>query len=464
MRRRVMITLTAVVAVLAAACGMGSDVAGSPSVLPTAGNSSRETNAGSWEFPSCDDAPSFTAPADSYGDEPIYVANEMPVEAVQAWAAQQPGYQGLWIDRDHNGWITVAFSEEAELRQSDIERVFPGAGVVAVAVAHDVSELEDLRSRIHADMSAMLGDSYASWVAESKGVVGLSVGVLTDEIREELTARYSGLPLCVDGRDPATVPAPGPQLQSADGWRLLVDKPFVGQPYRTGIAFDDESLTGLWKTIGLDSPIPEVDFQTDVVIWFGAVFGSSCPDIRLDDVIVAGSTVHAVIVLPEPPAACTADANPHAFVVALERARLPKGPFNLQLDEDGPPLGAPEERTIVDVDLSLPGSVANPDQTGPDPNLPEPHVIESGGFIEPGFPQPYRLYVHCGIQWLGELNGVNWHTTEDMPAEWGSLVSGAETIDLTVTLHAAPQAMVEAEANGFTIKYSPTNEPIPGCD
>lgn len=474
MTRRVFIPFTVAAAMLVAACGAGPDVTGSPStvpmsggasqVIPTPGDARQASGEGSWEFPACDDVPSVTAPVEAYGVEPIYVANEMPVEAVRSWAVQQPGYQGIWIDRGHNGWITVAFSQEAEQRTADIEREFPGVGVVAVGVDYDVSDLEALRSRIHSELTTTLGDSFASWVSEGKGVVGLGVGVLTAEIRTELTARYSGLPLCVDGRDPATVPAPGPQPQSGDGWVLLVDEPHGGQAYRTGIAYDNESLDRLWKAVGLDSPIPEVDFQAQVVLWFGAVFGSSCPDIRLDDVIVDGSTVHALIVLPDPPVACTADANPHAFVVALERTRLPEGPFMIQLDENGPPPGAPEERTVVATDLSQPGSVASPDQIGLDPNLLEPHLIESGDIIEPGFPQPYRLYIHCGIQWLGKFNDVNWHTDEIMPAAWDPLVTGSETIDLTVTLYVDPEARVEAEANDVTITYSPTSDPIPGCD
>ena len=46
---------------------------------------------------------------------------------------------------------------------------------------------------------------------------------------------------------------------------------------------------------------------------------------------------------------------------------------------------------------------APPGAIGPDPALPEPWFVESGDVIEPGFAVPYRLYVHCGIGWLGEL-------------------------------------------------------------
>lgn len=46
----------------------------------------------------------------------------------------------------------------------------------------------------------------------------------------------------------------------------------------------------------------------------------------------------------------------------------------------------------------------------PDPALPERFVVESGSIIEPGFELPYRLHVHCGIEWLGQLNDLYWRT------------------------------------------------------
>ena len=61
-------------------------------------------------FPRCEDVPPITAPADWYRDSPIYVGNEMPIEAIQQWASGQPGFQELWIDRQHHGWITVGFT------------------------------------------------------------------------------------------------------------------------------------------------------------------------------------------------------------------------------------------------------------------------------------------------------------------------------------------------------------------
>jgi len=443
--------LLTIVALLLAACGAEP---GTEEPLAAASNG----------FPSCEEVSVITAPPGAYRDTPIYVENEMPIEEVQAWAATQPGYEGIWIDRDHNGWLTVAFSENAADRQADLESMFPDNGVVAVEVDYTADQLAALQARVGEELSDIL-DSFATGSYENKGVVSIDVGVLTPEISEEIDALFAGEPICVDGRDPSTVPASGPQPQEGEGWRLLADEAPAGEPYRTGIATDAESLRALWTRIGLDATVPEVDFETEVVIWFGAVYGSSCPDIRLDDVVVDGTTVHAVIVLPNPPVACTDDANPHAYVVAVERTKLPEGPFVIQLGPEDPPAGVPEERTVVDVDLSQPGAVAGPDDIGQDPGLPGPHYVESGDIIETGFARPYRLYIHCGIEWLGEINDYNWRTDDPMPPEWtGAKLIDFETIEVEITLSTGNPPQIAATANGATVTYTPSDDPVPGCD
>ncbi len=414
-------------------------------------------------LPACADVPAIAATADAYADTPIYVANEMPVEEVQEWASRRPGFEAIWVDRDHNGWITVAFSRAASERQAELTRAFPGVGVVAVPVEWRMSDLEALQSRVTTELAEVL-DSFSVGVSVTRGVVDINVGVLDERVRTEIESRFGDQPVCVSGQAPAGVPAPGPQPLAGDGWRLLADEPRVGTPYRTGIATDRASLEALWTQVGLDGRLPDVNFESEIVIWFGAVFSGSCPDIRLDDVVVNGDVVHASIVLPNPPVACTSDANPRAYIVAIERTLLPPGPFMVQLDADGPPAGAPEERTIVAADLSIPGAVASSAQIGPDPNLPEEFVVESGDFIEPDFSIPYRLWVHCGIEWLGELNGFQWRTTEPMPNDWRAVVTPSETIELTLRLTIGAEPVIEATAANASVTYRPSQEAAPICE
>lgn len=455
------ITLAVVVAILAAACAQTLER--SPSTTAAAASPTTSAVSGAdGSIPSCSVFPRVSAPAEVYADTPIYVANEMPIEEVREWAETQPGFESIWIDRGRNGWITVAFSRNADARQADLEELFPGVGVVAVAVDWSVDELRSLQERVTAELGTFL-DSYSTWASESSGVVGIGVGVLTDEIRAEMEKRFAGERVCLEGRDPSSVPAAGPQPLDGDGWRLLVDEPGAGWVYRTGIATDAAGLQGLWEEIGLDGPPPEVDFTDEVVVWFGAVYGSSCPNIRLDDVVVDGTTLYAEIVLPNAPVACTDDANAHAYVVAVQRAMLPEGPFVIQLDADGPPGGAPEERTVVAVDLSQPGAVAQPDDIGSDPNLPEPRFVVSGDTIEPGYPIDYALVANCGTAWLGELNGVNWYAEEPPPPEWDEVLNTTGTLIVSILLGTDPPT-VAATAGDVTVTYLPTRDPIPTCD
>jgi hypothetical protein len=394
----------------------------------------------------------------------------MPVEEVRAWAASKPGFEEIWIDRDHLGWIAVAFSVDARARQDGLEERFPDVGVVAVPVDWTTAELDELQHRVSDEIGPLFPVS--SWTSVIKGVVGVGIGVLEEERIAAVQERFAGERVCIEGADPANVPPEGPQPQQGHGWRLLADEQGAGQPYRTGIATDQASYGRLWDAIGLTGDRPRVDFESELVVWFGAVFGSSCPNLRLDDVVVdrERSLVHAEIVLVGVPAACTADANPHAYVIALARARLPSGPFAIQLGAEGPPAGVPEERTLVDVDLSEPGAVAGPGEVHGDPSLPEPHVHESGSVIEPGFAEPYRLSVHCGIEWLGVLNNVAWRTdagngaADFIPPAWLPVVDRGQAIELSIIMRAGPEPIITATANGHSVVYRPTTESPPGCD
>lgn len=416
-------------------------------------------------IPMCDDVPQISAPADSYRDSPIYVANEMPTERLRAWASGKPGFQDLWIDREHHGWVVLAFSVDAAARQEELKAEFPDVGAVTVQVDWTKSELEALQQRVVRELMPEVATSAGS--GSAKGVVSIGVGILTPERIAAVEAKFAGERVCLEGIDPADAPVEGPQPQSGDGWRLIADEDETGSPYRTGIAFDDASYAGLWRTIGLAGDRPEVDFQSEVVIWFGAVHGSSCPRLRLDGVSVTKAIVHAEMTRFEI-GACTADAIGHAYVVALERSSLPQGPFWIQLGADSPPAGVREERTIVEVDLSVPGSVAAPGEVHPDTSEPEPYFVGPGEFIENDYPFEYRQSVECGLEWLGPLNDVNWRTPaaagepDWIPAEWSDSVVDGQ-IKLEVLLTVDPPRL-EATADRHSVIYEATADQPPGCD
>lgn len=458
MRRLTIAVIT--IALLTGACRLDAGRTVPPSETATTGP------AGS--IPSCDQVEQISAAADAYRDSPIYVGDEMPTDEVRAWAAGKPGFEEIWSDREHLGWITLAFSVDADARQAELAEAFPDVGVVAVGVDWTMAEFEALQARVMTELSPLFPVS--SGILPNYGVVEIGVAVLKPDRIAAVEARFAGERVCIVGADPADVPADGPQASAGDGWRLLADEYPMGQPYRTGIAADQASYEALWAEVGMAGAPPAVDFETEIVIWFGAVYGGSCPNLRLDDVVVdpGRAVVHADIVLVDPPMFCTDDARPHAYVVAVERAGLPTGPFIIQLDADGPPAGAPEERTVVHVDLSRPGAIIGPGEAHPDPSLPEPHVLGPGAAIDPGGAWTYRLDVHCGIEWLGKINGVDWRTdipagvAAYLPPEWRSAVV-LERIEVSITLEIEPDATITATVNGHSVIYRPTAEGAPRC-
>jgi hypothetical protein len=421
-------------------------------------------------IPSCSAVPQIAAAPQFYRDNPIYVANEMPTDAVMAWAQGKPGYEGIWIDREHNGWVSVAFSQDAAARQAEIATEFPGEGVVAVAVDWKMVELEALQQRVMRDgVPEVMG----SGIRPNYGVVDIFAGVLKPETVAAVNAKFAGERVCIEGIDPADAPAEGPQPQAGDGWRLLADEDEVGGPYRTGLAADQTALEVLWEAIGLATAMPEVDFQREVVVWFGAVHGSSCPRLRLDGVVADAeqALLYAEITSFEL-GACTADAIGHAYVVAVERSKLPKGRFTIQLEGGERPAGViAEELTIVDADLTVPGAKLSDGRLHSAAPPLEESRVEPGGFIEPDVePQRYRLSVACGIEWLGELNGWDWRTNVPageasfVPPEWRSELEPGGTIDLALTLHVDPEPAIEALAGSHTVIYHPSAAAAPTCE
>jgi hypothetical protein len=437
------------VAIAIAACGSSVTVPGIAGAVPR-----------------CDDVPRLEAAPELYRDQPIYVANEMPVEELRAWATGKPGFEEIWIDREHLGWVTLAFSRDADTRQAELKEAFPGVGVVAVAVPWTMAELEGLQVEV---MTKGRPTVTSSAIRTTHGVVSIGVGVLEPARIAEIEAKFGGRRVCIEGIEPANAPVQGPQQPSGDGWRMLADVDEVGGPYRTGIAADRQAFIALWGHIGLPGAPPEVDFETEVAVWFGAVHGSSCPRLRLDDVVVdqKQAILHPVITYLDV-GICTADAIGHAYVVAVDRSRLPSGPFTIQLQHDEPPPGAVEEKTIVDADLSAPGSTVTPDQLHSAPPVVEEIRVEPGGFLEPGYENRFRFDVRCGTEWLGELNNIWWRADDAPPGQavpdpWRKLVDGKRSVDVALMLTLEPEPVLDASAGGHTITYRPSAQAAPTC-
>lgn len=131
----------------------------------------------------------------------------------------------------------------------------------------------------------------------------------------------AGDPSPADGREP---------------WRMLAQgRSGADEAFGVRAATDEPSWDELWNAIALDADEPAVDLDDEVVVSFAHGIGSSCPELRLDEVVIADDLVYSVAVDPHAPRACTADlVGAVVFVVALDRSALPDDGFTLALRED----------------------------------------------------------------------------------------------------------------------------------
>ncbi len=155
-------------------------------------------------------------------------------------------------------------------------------------------------------------------------------------------------------RDGSTVTPPGPpapatleepeytdeysQRTEGNGWRLLFDQP-VGAGRSTWVASTQDQYEELMSRLDESGQTPaEVDFETEVVIWFSTIHSGSCPTV-LDDVVFNSDAaiVHSATVRSDgsptgEPLQCTRDARTRSYVVAVDRNLLPEAPFTVQLE------------------------------------------------------------------------------------------------------------------------------------
>jgi len=157
----------------------------------------------------------------------------------------------------------------------------------------------------------------------------------------------------------AVVPEQAPQwrnVPSGEGWRLVANGQSRTDAYTVRAATEEGEFAEMWRVIGLGGEPPEVDFDDEVAVSFGHGIGSSCPEVRLDAIVIGEGVVHSVVSDPitDPfgsPRACTADlVGAAVFVVAVQRSVVGDESFTLQLSErtvcGGDACGFPEKVVV----------------------------------------------------------------------------------------------------------------------
>lgn len=244
------------------------------------------------------------------------------------------------------------------------------------------------------------------------------------------------------------------------GWRLLGEEQGAGEARRTGVATTQRQLGPLWQEAGLPGDPGAVDWDQEIVIWFGAVYGSGCP-VEFRGAVVDGATVHGDIDIIGTPPGCNDDANPHAFVVAVDRADLPAGPFTVQLGGGEPYLGDPGEEgeaTVVEVDLSAAGATAADGELRHDP-APEPQpgplLVDGDGMPDDGDRYVWHPRPECPGTVMGPLDNTLWQL-DDGEAAWAE-VDGQE-----LTFHPAGRDILIASSPGMDYAFVPAPEDVCG--
>jgi hypothetical protein len=318
--------------VFLAACGTGSTDVNEPGPSTAGATSSPIVSTGAKEptadgLPLCEEVGYPTAPEDWYADAPVYVGNEMPIEEVEAFASGLDGYENIWIDRDHDGWITVGFVDaDVRSHQAILVEKFPEVGVVAVEMPYTNEDLDRIRQRI---ASALPDDMDASNMFEARGVVIVWVGRLTQE-RVALAEEIVGSdPACLRGLDPATTREPGPQPEGGKGWAYLASVDNVIDMNQPVVITEADALAQAWDVLGVSGPPAEVDFGPVIVVAFPVEYSGSCPDTRFDDLVVEGDLLHPVISHLTLKPDCTENAGFRTYLIAVERDILPSPPFRI---------------------------------------------------------------------------------------------------------------------------------------
>jgi hypothetical protein len=270
------------------------------------------------------------------------------VGTLVAYGQQHAGeFGGLYIDQAAGGRVVLLFTANVAVHARAIEALAPGVDSEVRSCRYTEAELIDLVEGL--DMDALRRDGYE--------VIGAGVdtinNVVTIDARSNLEAAKERLEAQFDGRVVANIsPVPGPwqNVEAGDAWRLLAAGRTNGsEAYTTRAAVDETGWMVLWQEVGLGGEPPEPDLANEIVLSFGIGIGSSCPEVRLDDVVIDadGRVVHALTSDPLAPRACTSDlVGTVAFVVAVERSAVPASPFQARLGPDDVAWSEPVEVDI----------------------------------------------------------------------------------------------------------------------
>jgi hypothetical protein len=257
------------------------------------------------------------------------------LERLQAYGAEHAdSFGGLYLDQPAGRTVVMLFTRDLDRHARAAAALAPAGMTVRVEQARftEAELLEVLEGIDPVELAAGGVEMISAGLDVINNVVALEAKSNVPGVEHLLEARHGGR------LDVTIHPLPGPwsNAEAGDGWRLLaVGRGDAIDAFGVRAATDAATWRALWDGIRIDGSEPSVDLGDEVVVSFAHGIGSSCPELRLDDVVIDRDLVFSVVSDPLGPRACTADlAGSVVFVVALERRALPDDGFTLRLTEE----------------------------------------------------------------------------------------------------------------------------------
>jgi hypothetical protein len=269
-------------------------------------------------------------------------------------AREHEQFGGLWVNEPGVG-IVVLFTGDLDRHRQALSALARGLPFEVRQARFTESELRALQMQLAHDIQTIPGTEMISVALDvRRNVVVLEAKSNDRALEARLEAAHAGR------LDAQIYPMPGVwhNVPGGPGWRLVsagTSRHGGVQPYSVTFAAEEGGWLELWELIAPGAAAPPVDLTTEIVTVFAEGIGSSCPEVRLDAIVIdaARGVVHGAFSDPLAPRTCTADlAGAAVFVVALSREALPDSPFVLRLHSEPMRCGdCPDE---VTVDLSEP--------------------------------------------------------------------------------------------------------------
>jgi hypothetical protein len=258
------------------------------------------------------------------------------ISALLAYAVRHSDeFGGLYRDVA-TGHFVMLFTGHVDDHQTAIRLLRRGAGVEVRECRYTEAALRAIQQEI--------ADNFAELQAQGIQIFEVSLDTINNVVAVQAQsndpAARSKLESPYDGKVIANVlPLPGAWSNNmkGDGWQLLAALERSAEwAYRVGVATSQDEWKGLWQQLSPGMDAPAIDFENEIAVVFGEAHGSSCPDVRFDNLVIdrAQAVVHDEVSNPLGPIPCTADlSGAQVFVLAVAREALPPMPFTVQLKD-----------------------------------------------------------------------------------------------------------------------------------